>query len=562
MQSILEKQTKATNENGQHAAARVWTCRAEGRVSGQTNSEELLVFVGEALHFGEIEASCRSYQRGERGRSAQHSIGQLCRGLLVKGLYNWSYRQAEREIRNNRLVRKFVGYGENAKTLDHLTLWRFGRWVKQQAARIFFDATLRQVLAAHQAERSAVQMGDSFALRSRAHEQSRTELLRSAVRRLLHHLALLSTDTAAQVQAAVAQTALFGEPNEGPEHFLEKPLRNALELQTASAASTCLDLVKTASARLVTQQSHPSYRALQRWLGVLEKILHDEFSFTPGAAGTTLQAALRTPKEKGAYRHGSTVDLDATFRTHGDKTTFGYNAQLSATQHFITEIFASTGATPDGAGVAQLVANQKTHQGLVPHKLIYDRAAGLPKIFAQVAAASNQQTQLVARLIDHSQRSERFGPQAFSLNEQGALRCPNGQTSSRAYRSGAADGWTFRFLPEQCQGCALTSQCRGDQVKPSHLRQVFISDYRFAQRKALAYLQTPAFKLDMKQRHHIERIIAALVRYNGARQATGFGLANADFQLKMAAVAFNLKRWHSLHLQKQRAQRFKPAATD
>ena len=556
MASILEKQTKATNEDGQQAAARVRGCRKGGGESEQTHSGELLVFVGEQLDFGGLEASCRGYQRGERGREAQHSIGQVCRGLLVKGLYKWSYRQAEREIRHNRLVRAFVGYEESARTLDHLTLWRFEQWVKQQAPRSFFDETLRQVLAAHQAERSAVQMGDSFAVRSRAHEQSRTELLRSAARRLLHYLALLSPAVAQEVQAGVAQTALFGEPNERSEHFLEKPLRDELALQTASAAYTCLNLVKAARARLVTEQSQLSYRALQRWLGVLEKILHDEFSFTG------LQAAQRTPKEKGAYRHGSTVDLDATFRCHGDKTTFGYNAQVSATQNFITEIFATTGATPDGAGVAHLVANQKIHQGFVPHKLIYDRAAGLPKIFAQVAAASDQQTQLVARLIDHSQRSERLGPQAFSLNEQGVLRCPNGQSSSRAYRSGAADGWTFRFLPEQCQGCPLTRQCRGDQVKPTAFRQVFVSDYRFAQRKALAYLQTPAFKLDMKQRHHIERIIAALVRYNGARQATGFGLANADFQLKMAAVAFNLKRWHTLHLQKQRAQRFKPASDD
>ena len=55
----------------------------------------------------------------------------------------------------------------------------------------------------------------------------------------------------------------------------------------------------------------------------------------------------------------------------------------------------------------------------------------------------------------------------------------------------------------------------------------------------------------MKLRPLVERIIAGLVRYNGARQARRRGLRNADFQMKtcpersrrMCATAFNLKTW-------------------
>lgn len=43
----------------------------------------------------------------------------------------------------------------------------------------------------------------------------------------------------------------------------------------------------------------------------------------------------------------------------------------------------------------------------------------------------------------------------------------------------------------------------------------------------------------MKLRPHVERIIAAVTRYNGARRAEAFGLDNADFQLKMCAMAYN-----------------------
>jgi transposase len=115
-------------------------------------------------------------------------------------------------------------------------------------------------------------------------------------------------------------------------------------------------------------------------------------------------------------------------------------------------------------------------------------------------------------------------------------------------------------MPDQCRGCPLTDRCRGDQVKATAYRQVVLSTHRYHQRQALAYLKTDAFRQDMKLRPTVERIIAALVRYHGARQATGYGLDYADFQLKLAAMAFNLKRWHTLHKQEEKAQRFKPPA--
>ena len=49
--------------------------------------------------------------------------------------------------------------------------------------------------------------------------------------------------------------------------------------------------------------------------------------------------------------------------------------------------------------------------------------------------------------------------------------------------------------------------------------------------------------MDMKLRPHVERIIAGLTRYNGARRARRCGEDKADFQAKMDATAFNIKRW-------------------
>ena len=75
------------------------------------------------------------------------------------------------------------------------------------------------------------------------------------------------------------------------------------------------------------------------------------------------------------------------------------------------------------------------------------------------------------------------------------------------------------------------------------MRQVFISDHRSVLAQARTYAQTPDYQDDMKLRSTVERHIANLVRYHGARQAQRRGQPKCDYQAKMNAVAFNLKQW-------------------
>ena len=210
--------------------------------------------------------------------------------------------------------------------------------------------------------------------------------------------------------------------------------------------------------------------------------------------------------------------------------------------------------------MAPSIAVQLVELGLVPPKLIYDRAAGTPKTYADVDKASGGQTQLVARLIDHAKSTPFFGPQDCTLGEDGVLTCPAGQSTTRAYRSKSGSGWNYRFLPKQCKDYPVAALCRGEKSKPTKPRNFFINDYGYYQRKALAYLRTDAFQQDMRLRPAIERIIACLVRYHGARHATGYGLANADYQAHMAAMAFNLKTWAKLTNEKRKPKRTRPVA--
>jgi hypothetical protein len=64
-------------------------------------------------------------------------------------------------------------------------------------------------------------------------------------------------------------------------------------------------------------------------------------------------------------------------------------------------------------------------------------------------------------------------------------------------------------------------------------RSVFVSDHRSVLAQARTYAQTDAFQRDIKARSTIERLIANLVRYHGARYARRRGRRLCDFQVKL-----------------------------
>ena len=204
----------------------------------------------------------------------------------------------------------------------------------------------------------------------------------------------------------------------------------------------------------------------------------------------------------------------------------------------------ATGAQPDPVAIPDVLQAQKAYHDLTPLKFIYDAAAGAGKYFATVAELTAGQTQLVAPLIPYNARTERFTPDDFALSPaETTLTCPRGRTSTTAYPSQSGQGRNFRFTAQQCAGCPLADQCRGDAVPADHMRQVFISDFRSAVAQARTYTQTEDFKADMKLRATIERIIANLVRYHDARYARRRGQPNCQYQAHMNALAFNLRQW-------------------
>lgn len=507
--------------------------------------DNVLVKVQAHLDFTALEKACASYHHHTGpGAPPTHTVPRLVRALLVKYLFDWSLRQLEFQIRFNLIVKWFVGYSIFAAGPDHTTLERFEVWVDEHQHRTFFDDILRQIDTHFPEERDQPQIGDTFAMQANAAPESLIRLIRHTCQRMLGDLASTDPLRHATLVAQLDMNTLFATSDEPSEYRLDQAGRQARLQTTVLAALQCAQLVQAQLTCLSTE----AHQAIATRLDHLDKILADEVRIEHDTADQVIHIAELPKDEKGSYRISSATDPDVTYRVHGeDKVDLGYNVSVAATTRFIREIRADTGAQPDSVAVPELLSAQIEHHDLTPPKLIYDAAAGTGKTRSQVAQVTDGQTQLVAPLIPYNERTDRFTPDDFTLSEDSTtLTCPNGQISSTAYRSGSGDGRNFRFSANQCAGCPLWEQCRDPQANPEGMRQVFISDYRPLLDAARAYNQTDDFKADMKLRPIIEQIIAGLTRYNGARRARGRGNDKADFQAKMNAMAFNIKRWMSL----------------
>jgi hypothetical protein len=524
----------------------------------------LLVRLDEAVDFTPIESACAAFHhQSGPGRPANYTISCLVRAMLVGFLYDLSLRQLEQRLYSDLLVRWFVGLDLYEPAPDHATLERFEQWVIEHQPNTFFDLLNQQIRTHFPQESRSTQIGDTYAMRGNVADESLCRRIRHVCQTLLTEMAAALPGVSKQCLEGFEQAELFGVQPEKIEGTLSSEQRK----QRLSRIALAADELHRRVERMMSDYSSRQYPQVRQCLGSLGKVLNDEIHFNLDEAGQPAAAAELPANEKGTFRLIGAADPQATLRVHGEDreadVCLGYNIQVAVSMgNFIHETRAYTGAAPDQSGVANLVADQIERQGTCPPKLIYDKAGGSGKVRAQVAKVSEGQCAISAYLPDYDKRNARYGPYDFVLSEdERSLTCPGGQVSTTAYSSAVGDGVVFRFFDFQCwhglpptrkkasreeaqpRRCPLWEQCRDPRQGNCSTRQVFISDYRRQVLDAQAYNQTEEFRQDMKRRPRVERVILELTHYNGARHCRRRGLANADFQAKMCATAYNLKLW-------------------
>jgi transposase len=511
-----------------------------------------LVLFGQVIDLTPLDKGCADFHLGRgRGSAVNHPVPRLVRALLVKYLFDLSYRETEEKIDRDLLVKWFVGYGLFDGPPDHTTLQRFEIWVLAHRPRLFFDEILRQIDALHPEDRRRIQLVDSYAMLARGAKTSIITLLRDACGKLLAEWGELDPERWAALLAQLDQAALFGQKGEKPTGLLKPDERDArLQLVVAEA----LRLQRLLTGLLDAPPFlHPDDQApLRLWLGYLTKIIADETTVTRSdpANPDAVLVQERPHGQKGTYRIVCANDPVVTYRDHGKDTPAepGFNASLLSTRVFIRDTYVATGCQPDPVALPILLESQYNQHSFYPDQVGGDQAYGTGKTRAAVEALTHGQTRLIARLPDYEKRSDRFPPAAFNLAPDGAsLTCPNDVTTFRRFFNKEHDGSNFRFTAKMCQGCSLLQKCRGKDTPPANHRDVFISRYRDQVMAALAYNRTDQFKRDIKERAQVERIIYNVTHIHGGRRAHSTGLDKANFQTRMTATAFNIRQLLRLH---------------
>lgn len=487
-----------------------------------------------------VVRACATYYHadGTKGAPPTYSVDLLVRAEIVR---SWadscSDRDLEWHLASNLVVRFFVGLPLLAVSPDHSTLARFHAWLSDhQPAALFHDALAFLDQQDPEDAATTPQIVDTFAVQAPA----------ALPPRVANLLLDLSADLfAAWLAYAPAALQRHLPPLDlscvvHPERPLDALARQVLLVRAVALAQRLHADLHPHRAVLDTS----ARQRIAPLLAALTKVLSDEIHFD-GTGYPTER------KDKGSYRIISATDLDASFRYHDTDLCLGYNAAIATTATRIRAVVVVTGATPDSETPALLLAQQQAAGLPLPAYFVMDRAGGTGAVRASLDVVSSGQTQMVAYTPQAGGLDPtRFGPSDFRLNaERTTCTCPNGVTSTKAYRSGDGVGVHFRFLASQCKDCPLWNDCRGEAGKPKSHRTVFVSDYQAYVQRADAFNHTTEGKALLAQRWQVEPCVAWLARYGGCRRARRIGLKAVQFQLYQACAVRNLLRWLQRHRQ-------------
>lgn len=480
-----------------------------------------------------VVAACSGYRHSAGpGAPPTYPIELLVRAEIVRvWAGSCSDPQLEQLLATDLVARWFVGLSLFGPSPDHATLNRFHCWLAQHQPRALFADVLGFLDRVDPEDPGTTpQIADTFALAAPVARCNATDLILGLCRQLVGLCQSLAPERL--LLDGLDLQLLYKRPIAGtPERRLEQ-LRSAV----AIAGSLSAVLRKGLPAL-----DHHRAAAIQTQLELLSKVLADET--TTNNEGLVVE---RPIGQKGSYRLGSAVDVEATYRKHDpDAAVLGYNAAIATTSSRIRAAVLLDGSTPDQQAPVALLEEQQQAGLLLPQKMVMDQAAGLGKTRAEVSTVSGGVTQMVARTPQSGgYDASRYGVEDFKLSADGSsCTCPNGEVSMKAYKSGEGDGVHFRFTAKQCRGCPLWERCRTAQSKPNSHRTVYVSPYLGHLRAAAEYNKSAEGQALLGERWRVEPAIAWLVRYDGCRRARRVGKQAAQLQLYQACAVRNLWRY-------------------
>jgi transposase len=250
----------------------------------------------------------------------------------------------------------------------------------------------------------------------------------------------------------------------------------------------------------------------------------------------------REPEAKDKLR--SLVEPEVRTGKHGDYYD-GYCLDVSMDAD--SEILCALDILPangdEAANATALITSEERAQGNDIASLSIDRIGYRGDVLAALSDAEDgpQLTVYVPPIDWKPSKPELFASAAFTLTEsKDEVCCPGGARSRWRTRTRHGHGWQFRFRAAQCRACPLRTQCVAPQTTGG--RTITKSDYEAQYHAAQQRAQTLEYRGVRREHPRIERKLAELVRWHGARRVRYRGRLRVKIQYLLTAVVVNCKR--------------------
>lgn len=234
---------------------------------------------------------------------------------------------------------------------------------------------------------------------------------------------------------------------------------------------------------------------------------------------------------------GKGPDKDAAFgmRAGGKKTYFGYKAHtLVDSKH---DVILAAEATPaniaDLAGARRLLKKVRTRHKLTPKHLAADKAYGT------IDFRQELKEQDITAVIPQRKggKAGGFPKETFNFNSDGDLVCPAGRVMVVQARYSYKKRGLVEYAGKNCKTCELRPECT-----TTRRRKVTLSIFESEKRIHEQFQLTEEFKALYALRSSVERTNATMKQRHGLARAKFRCLWKVDYQVKMAAIANNLKK--------------------
>jgi len=242
-------------------------------------------------------------------------------------------------------------------------------------------------------------------------------------------------------------------------------------------------------------------------------------------------------------RTRSDVDPDARRGKHGQWYD-GYllDVMIDADSELITAVDVLPANGAEAANAAELVVQEQTAHGNEIESLSIDSIAFQGPVLRQLESPEGLGLDLHVPPIPEIPTTL-FAPCDFTEDAQaGTLTCPAGQTTHERERNAHDTGWKYRFVGRICRACPLLGHCMNTAPKSKHGRTVIKNEYEVEYARMRAKAQTPQYAAVRREHPKIERKLADLVRWHGARRTRYRGRAKVQCGSLLSALAANVKR--------------------